>query len=93
MIIYLYMENYKTLMEGVKDTNKGKDISPQGLKKVLLFKFSYYIKIQCYIYQTSNGIFHRDFNYSNNYIQPKGLHGQSNLGQMIKSSKYQYPMM
>ena len=57
----LSTENFKTLMKEIEDTNKWKDISTSGIRKISIIKMAILPKV-IYIfninpYQNSNGIF------------------------------------
>ena len=59
----LYTENYKTLMEEIKDdTNRWRDISYSWIGRINIVKMTILhrdLQIQCNLYQVTNDIFHR----------------------------------
>ena len=60
----MYSENYKTMMKEIKDdTNRWKDIPCSWIERINIVKMTILpkaiYKIQCNLYQTTNGVFHR----------------------------------
>ena len=93
----LYAENCKTLMKESKDdTNRRRDIPCSWIGRINIVKMTIFPKqsqIQCNLYQTANGIFHRTTtkNFTICMETQKTPNSQSSLEEEKRSWRNQAP--